>query len=206
MKEHPLICKDSVLRNIMAGIQTQDRRPVKGLEDWRDMHPHESIDGVWLFPDAIGNYAKVKSPFGAPGDRLWVRECFNPHYFGYQKPGYRADYDAAKVGDVVPEPKWTPSIHMPRWACRTTLLVKRVWVHRIQDITEEDAIAEGVDYKITEADAKARALSGHDPYGVRWNTPTPREAFRGLWESIYPGSWERNYWVWACEFEREDAT
>jgi len=73
-----------------------------------------------------------------------------------------------------------PSIHMPRWASRINLLVKRVWVERVQDISERDATAEGIGHPLTR-DCK-----------------TP--AFLRLWESIYgPG----NPWVWCCEYERE---
>ena len=86
---------------------------------------------------------------------------------------------------------------MPRWACRLTLKVKRVWVHRIQDISEEDAMAEGC--FVTGGLYRG---SVHPVKGTRKGFATAGHAFRDLWESIYPGSWDRNDWVWACEFEK----
>ena len=125
--------------------------------------------------------AEVKSPFGVPGDLLWVREAwleFEP----YHRPprfAYRADITDSEQEQIRKEYgyKWKPSIHMPRWASRLTLRVRRVWVERVQDISEQDATGEGL---------KAR------------------DAFEALWDSIYAGrglGWTSNPLVWACEFE-----
>ena len=210
MNEHPLLCTDSVVQNFLNGTQTQDRRPVK----MRDM------DATRVVPDLLGQNVwyidgdparSVRSPFGVAGDRLWVREahrlwfptCPNGEPLGSGwKVRYRADMRQrwTKIGwdegdqymspedagvDTEPAP-WRPSIHMPRFACRLTLRVQRVWVHRVQEISEADAQAEGIT---------------DEQYAL--DLGTYRLAFRALWESLYPGSWDRNDWVWACEVERE---
>lgn len=154
MKEYPRLFKDEMVRAIMAGRKTQTRSPVP-----KKQQPGPMIDGAFCRSDGrwawqVGGYtsgAPFKSPFGGPGDRLWVRECFQmtrPKRSGERfivrnpAPGlgdlhYRADQESD------PPPKWRPSIHMPRWACRTLLEVLDVRLERIQDITEEDAKAEG---------------------------------------------------------------
>jgi len=96
---------------------------------------------------------------------------------------------------------WRPSIHMPRWASRITLEIVSVRVERLQEISEEDAVAEGIaplPLQTNEpgcwwsADATARGMHGR----------TPRAAFKRLWDSIYgPGSWDANPWVWQIEFK-----
>jgi hypothetical protein len=90
--------------------------------------------------------------------------------------------------DDMPLPtRWRPSIHMPRWACRTKLPNKRVWLERVQEISEEDAQAEGV------------LIVPHD--GQDWTIDDPcRRQFADLWHSIY-GTWDANPWVWCSEFE-----
>lgn len=141
----------------------------------------------------------VKCPYGEPGDLLWVRETFAKDglckgFLGDQKPSilYRASDEADRIEDEVPFGiKWKPSIFMPRWASRITLKVKSVRVERVQDITNNHAIDEGIHGKKTE---------------------TPRSynvtcmKFSNLWDSINckrPGcSWGENPWVWVISFEK----
>ena len=90
---------------------------------------------------------------------------------------------------------WRPSIHMPRWASRITLEVTGVRVERLQDISEADAYAEGIEQTdfIEEAEHQEPATGA----------PPGRYAYRALWESINgPDSWTANPWVWAVEFKR----
>ena len=142
-----------------------------------------------------------------PGDILYVREAFCPNYFdeyiaGYRKDmrgnrnAYKADYHKEVVGDAVPEPKWHPSIHMPKEAARIFLKVKDVRVERLQDITAENAIKEGVQRYIH--------LDGSlDEQGTR-------TAFIGIWNSTIKNSdldrygWDANPFVWVIEFEKCD--
>jgi hypothetical protein len=122
--------------------------------------------------------------YGQPGDRLWVKETF---WTGGTKEetAYRADAEmpssATKMGC-----KWKPSIFMPRKASRITLEIVNVRVERLQNITEEDANAEGI------------------PSRMSVQTLTPAVAdYAALWESINGyGSWTMNPWVWVIEFKK----
>ncbi|EPR2495279.1 hypothetical protein SN05_01907 [Serratia marcescens] len=155
----------------------------------------------WAESNATGTHqrsALFSCPFGQVGDRLWVREAYQGPLFNFdqmetyledtskfERPEfceYRADggktpeyYDAddnLRFG-------WKPSIHMPRWASRITLEITGVSVERLQDISEEDAIAEG----------------GTKHFNIDWFGP--------LWASIYGvDSWNANPWVWVIAFHR----
>jgi hypothetical protein len=130
-------------------------------------------------------------PHGQPGDRLWVRETFA--YPNDQVTIYRANWreDAITRGlDNIPKDdsgiRWTPSIHMPRWASRITLEITNIRVKRLNEITRGGALQEGC------------------PFGVRGDQGSgPREWFADLWESINgTGSWGVNPWVWVIEFRK----
>jgi hypothetical protein len=107
--------------------------------------------------------------------------------------------------------KWKPSIHMPRAASRILLEVVSVRVERLQDISEADAVAEGIKaltkdgrtikYGIPDRDG----LPGNDNDGWHWCNwmPDASLAYRRLWQEINGfGSWEANPWVWVVEFTR----
>jgi hypothetical protein len=153
---------------------------------------------------------------GVPGDRLWVRETWGigtrpcPARGWVDGVEYRADsIDAVDPEEEIPlhvlDPmpddaekwrgKWRPSIHMPRWASRLTLEVTDVRVQRVQDITKEDAIAEGFEPAPVHGKwAGARDDGGH------WSA---RKPFADAWASIYGAeSWERGDWCWAVTFKR----
>lgn len=143
-------------------------------------------------------------PYGQPGDLLWARETFLSVYkmdwndmFVVDDTGnyveelwYRAnaglpdapEYRYLVDDEHVPTP-WKPSIHMPRWASRITLRITEVRVQRLQECSNEDAIAEGIGSPLD-----ARYAAAHE--------------YRALWESINgPESWTANPWVWALTFE-----
>jgi len=166
-------------------------------------------------------------PFGKPGDRLWVRETWRMGESGdweWEEGTHAIDYRADSrtlfqpFGDRYPhgdpdadpsewlprchehhedQKRWRPSIHMPRWASRIDLLVKDVRVERLQDISEEDAIAEG---------AEERPAHGLmcDPKRGRLDHWQFRQGFRELWDSINTAKhpWSSNPYVWVVEFER----
>jgi hypothetical protein len=147
------------------------------------------------------------NPYGKPGDLLWVRETWGavwpadePVPLRQCEIEYRADLPPgctdrpgewpADEGNGPEVPKWRPSIHMPRWASRITLRITDIRVERLQDITEDDARAEGCDSAAWEDEAG----NGINSY---------RESFAFLWGQIKgPGAWDENPWVWVVVFER----
>ena len=139
-----------------------------------------------------------RCPCGQPGDRLWVRETFalgEPPYFGV---AYRAD-EGDNPEDVGGErQKWTPSIHMPRYLSRITLEITDINAERVQDITEDDARAEGVNPEF-------RTVVARSDGGPDYHIPCSyRGGFANTWDAIYakrPGlSWDENPWIWAITF------
>ena len=179
MNERPILFSAPMVRAILAGTKTQTRRVVK--------------------PQAIGQWGPVvPCPYGQPGDRLWVRESLaydseRGHYYAATEPGTLGnpsgrtyvDYDNETPAIGLPA-RSIPCIHMPRWASRITLEFTAVRVERLQDISEADAVAEGVRNSL------------HLP-GGRF----ARENFEHLWWTINgDGSWDANPWVWVVEFRR----
>jgi len=198
MKERPIIFNDEMVRAILEGRKTQTRRIMKPQMEFRNV---DDLFHSWtyrlknevrlLYPNAK-EIILAECPFGQPGDRLWVRECWAPVYSNPKSAIYRADGErqsGACCGCV-----WKPSIHMPRWASRTTLQVTGVRVERLQDIREEDARLEGAYW----------SNGAPDEYGNRTEHPVDaRDEFAALWESIYGDySWAANPWVWVVEFRR----
>ena len=167
-------------------------------------------------------------PYGKPGDQLWVRETFaeiceladpycecedkapnNPHHFieyradsGNKYPGqwddaYPDEIEHAKKEGFIP--RWKPSIFMPRWASRIQLHVERVRVERVQDISERDALAEGLEVFSQDAGNNFSIGSGK----IINTTREPIMAFHFLWDSINERrgfGWDKNPWVWVVEF------
>lgn len=123
-------------------------------------------------------------------DTLWIRETWSRDLGQYI---YRAD----GIWDDNKSITWKPSIHMPRAASRITLEVKRVWVERVQDISEEDAIAEGVD-EFSDGKQGLIYLFNGD------STREPLRAFEWPWDSINAKrgyGWDKNPWCWCVEFK-----
>jgi hypothetical protein len=205
MKERPIIFSAPMVRAIMSGAKTQTRRAVKV----RCHSICENDDGKlwpWSEDAELAEDFWHQCPFGEPGDRLWVRETWGalPHMLGgFQRESlrYRADGEYQNERDTW---RWRPSIHMPRWASRITLEITDVRVERLQDISEADAIAEGIDGAFVEGGRYWRNYSLSDAEAMcapMLNFPT--ESYRTLWESINgPGSWDANPWVWVIEFKK----
>lgn len=174
-------------------------------------HRHGGGESLWT----------IRCPYGQPGDRLIGKETWRTgwSYGGdYPTVQYKAtesaligseehpilDVVAGKFGTggheshaIVAKGRWRSSVHMPRWASRIHLEIVRVWVERLQDISEEDARAEGI------ADGGCINCGESEPCGCSLPTPSARDAFIYLWESINgPGSWEASPWVWVVEFRR----
>jgi hypothetical protein len=165
----------------------------------------------WWTPDnRMGREFRCR--YGQPGDTLWVRETWGaawpadePVPLRQCEIEYRADLPPgctdrpgewpADEGNGPEVPKWRPSIHMPRWASRITLRITDIRVERLQDISEDDAKAEGVSPSWLDED---------DNDTVRYRQPpTWRRGFARLWHEINgPGAWDANPWVWVISFER----
>lgn len=190
--KRPILFNGPMVRAILDGRKTETRRVVEPQPDpvCTDIAQWPSQRGsAWWSPGYLNADAEwdflpdIRCPY-APGDLLWVREAFNPHYFGMRSAAYRADWNGT-AADVTTEPRWTPSIHMPRWASRITLRVEEVRIERLQGIGEGGAQREGVD-----ADLRRESR---------------RAAFARLWDAINAGrgySWASDPWVWVVRFSR----
>lgn len=205
MKERPILFSGEMVKAILEGRKTQTRRVVKPQYE-NQLKQLPGFGDKWQHP--IGQLVEVvneKCPFGKVGDRLWVRESF-----AYLKPNSNDPSSSDKVHTIAykatdkspDEVKWKPSIHMPRAVSRLTLEVIGVRVERLQDISEEDAIAEGV---LNEAlpFEKTRWFD-YDQGRFNDDIVCGEECFMTLWDSINAKKcpWDSNPWVWVVEFEK----
>lgn len=193
MKYIPILFSTPMVQAILDGRKTQTRRVVKPQPShnvqWNGFGvscftPERHIEGRGKFPDGSG-IKFFKCPYGQVGDILWVRETFKeaPEECTWKKYSYKADY----ISHLAELGKWKPSLFMPKEACRIFLKITDVRVERLQDISEEDAISEGITY----------------PAGFSVEEDFPSLIFSELWESINGlESWDANPWVWVIEFER----
>lgn len=204
--------------------KTQTRRVVKPQPPKNcDMPLFDYSGHGWFFDnlDEDGDCSDVypdddtglRCPYGKPGDRLWVRETFwiehDSEYFGDRLVDCGADLSdqlsrvlyPATDDDPEPTPySWTyyskkPSIHMPRWASRITLELTGVRVERVQDISDDDIQAEGIEPLTPERKT--------GKIGATYTTF--RGCFENLWESINGPrgyGWAANPFVWVLEFRR----
>lgn len=197
MIERPILFNGEMVRAILDGRKTQTRRPV-----------HKDIASAIV---GAGENVLYRCPLGQAGDRLWVRETFQPFVDAYDidcmpnidyqtGKGYKISYPATDgidefqdidSGDIKSTCK--PSIHMPRWASRITLEITDIRVEPVQEIIEDDALAEG-------CEISGWLPSYSDPDNAscaetKWAT----DHFAELWNSIYK-NWDENPWVWVIEF------
>ncbi|WP_163350982.1 morphogenetic protein [Klebsiella aerogenes] len=219
MTERGMIFNGEMVRAILDGRKTQTRRPIKWKQT-RFTEIGEREDGSkWPWSEDAEHSCDFwhPCPFGAVGDRIWVRETFQGPLFDYeQMESYLEDSSKFEkpefcqyAADGKPAPEyydaddnlrygWRPSIHMPRWASRILLEITDVRVEKLNAISEKDATAEGV----------PPAGSLLPDYPGTFLTPkgdfaTAKVAFQRLWESIYgEESWKANGWVWVIEFKR----
>lgn len=176
MTERPIIFSAPMVQALLEGRKKQTRRIIKRPA---------ALNALSVFgPSMLLNPGCADLLPFAVGDVLWVRETWGLGLSDHGPcPRYRATLDY-QCGDKIKSPhegpfKWKPSIHMPRKFSRITLRVTEVRVQRLQDISFDDARAEGV----TEG--------------------MGTENFRKLWETIHgSGAWDANPWVAAITFER----
>ena len=207
MKARPILFNGEMVRAILNGRKTQTRRMVKFPinADPRYVTLTRMQDGfadgvrpVFGAPDEP-NWFSAKSQFGTIGDRLWVRETWMQDHSSEQQHALHK----ASWGNTPEGQRWTPSIHMPRWASRITLEITGVRVERVQEITEEDAKVEGVESVMFQNEQFWKAY-GSNPIpggGELTATRLAAQSFRTLWQSIY-ANWDANPWVWVHEFRR----
>lgn len=223
MRERPILFNADMVRAVLNGSKTQTRRimKVQPSADFSPMNMEFETDFTarWYTPSVVDKQGYLQPakkqvfgvaiedegytcPFGAVGDRLWVRETWRgvvainapeasqelgiARYVPDQEYCREVHYRATHEVDKEP---WRPSLHMPRWASRITLEITGVRVERLQDISQADAKAEGCWY----------GRGGGEPdFAV-----SPADHFPTLWASIYgEESWQANPWVWVIEFKR----
>lgn len=200
-RERPILMSGPLVRAVLDGRKSQTRRPISPVQP--------RADGRW----PAGRDPLPDCPFGQVSDRLWVREAW-----GLRRPFDRTDWHRGSLRGATeaiihdewavdyraawgPNQEgcfWRPSVHMPRWASRLTLRITDVRVERLQDISEEDARAEGVDPHPLRMDMDT---------GLPMERETARSAFARAWGGIYgTESWDANPFVWTISFEREVAS
>lgn len=257
VKERPILFSGPLVRAILDGRKTQTRRLVRpqpppqtvawnfiaASTDGDRRHKFEPRDIVDDIEARCGE--PIRSPYGLPGDRLWVRETWQYNGTCHTSPEgvrgftsitaavtYRADgtrrsgidvsgtYPAAHPKQptwLTPEElsvwwaRWRPSIHMPRWASRIDLEVTKVGVERLQDITAEDVMAEGVQVPAAPDGSPLLRITGkHAPTDYLDSLAEPpsanellRAEFASLWDGINAkiASWASNPWVWVVGFK-----
>lgn len=218
MKARPIIMNGDMVRALLDGRKVQTRRVIK--EPCNGVTTDIEDGEAWI-TNQNDEWVPRVSPFGQPGDLLWVRETCRAHE---DEPGldcvrYAADhgfrpiedtpeaadlfvqlasYGMKKSGQV--ECRTVPSIHMPRWASRLTLKIINVRVERLREISEADSEAEGISpYDVSMLDEEEIQLLD----APLTDSETPfKNGFALLWSSIYGSeSWEANPWVWVIDFE-----
>jgi hypothetical protein len=212
LKELPILFSGDMVRALLDDRKTQTRRvvkpqpPAEAKDVFTFHHPDPRTHFYGFDGEALMDWAQP-CPYGEVGDRLYVRETWqhSNHPLGpYDEDClvfYRADYlddplgpDLERSADGMRR-QWRPSIHMPRTASRITLEVTGARVERLQDVSEADAIAEGV----TIAD---RHMNGYCA-GAHW--PPSIRAYAELWDSLNGQrgyGWDVNPSVWVVEFKR----
>lgn len=210
MADRPILFSGAMIRAILAGRKTQTRRLFQ-LPKWAVPGTLEiDDDGPYACAEISGCLAKVPTRINV-GDRLWVREAWRCNgwatdvatifYSASEGEGYTAMCEQFPVADKQPlriTAGWRPSIHMPRWASRLSLTVTDVRVERLQDISEQDAVAEGC----FKGKASGRVFASEGAMhlgGEEW--ANARDWYADLWDSINDeDKWDANPWVAAYTF------
>lgn len=188
----PILSNTEMVRSILEGRKTVTRRAIRPQPEGRPIRMTENSCYPGCY--AIEGTPRVIRPPYQPVDILYVRETWNgdwcDHYI------YKADGGSAKAAGYTAEPKWRPSIHMPREAARLFLRVTGVRVERLKDIDGHGILKEGIDNG-----------KSNPAMGTRWENMQSM-AFAELWNSTLKSAdlplygWAANPWVWVIEFER----
>ena len=214
----PIIFSGPMIRALLDGRKQQTRRIMK---------PQPVCDGRWWqwkgcswgddnIPVGPGQYSPMDfCPYGDPGDLLWVRETFitgqtleendklaNDERIWLRADGVLTDWlgDDGYRTENIP---WKPSIHMPRRASRLTLELTGVRVERLNDISEADALAQGVVHDRTASYSRFHVPGVEHPAKdfPELSRTNAREMYAALWDCLHgSGEWLGNPWVWALQF------
>ena len=208
MKFHPTLFSTEMVIAILDNRKKQTRRIIKPQPLKQLFYVNM---GYWSEEPENLKYPYLKSRYQI-GDVLWVRETL------YQNGELALEYDADSEeinSEIIPldfnvkidkhgnyKCCKIPSIYMPKWACRIFLKITNIKVERLNDISEEDAIAEGCSL-YGPFDEYRGALRNNES-AMKYNAfSKASRAFRNIWESINSEeSWKSNPWVWVVEFER----
>lgn len=222
MRERPILFSAPMVRAILEGRKVQTRRVVKPQPKVAQLLTHS---GWSAWHDEKGQ--PLRNRYGQPGDRLWVRETFarwtaRELFSGRPIPtlSFRAGRPVLRLPDDAPfllpleqwdrgwdddlkpaDVRWRPSIHMPRAASRITLEITDVRVQRLQECSEADAIAEGIerDDEGRWTDYLCQGFGGYFDHPAQG----ARLSYASLWDAINgAGAWNANPWVWALTFRR----
>lgn len=214
----PIIFSYDNIPGILEGRKTQTRRAIKP-QPWGYDPFFVPETGLWEFCDDQETDPKhhiFKCPYGIPGDQLWVRESWAQLSVRYVSVGDPEDGDSdAEIEemDCIPSQEplmgktlykaddpyaarwWFPSIFMPRWASRITLDVVKIRIQRLQDITREDCIAEGITdqiaYQAVRTPRRDRLYAHAAAYADLWDSLNLKRGF----------GWDENPMVWVVEFK-----
>jgi len=232
MREKPIPFNAEMVLAVLAGRKTQTRRIVTVPWGKRSKtvpySPYfEEEDGRLFFQDEYGDHhdfeKKWKCPYGNIGDHLWVREpwCVYPKH-DHLKPSEIphpegiGDIDNFRNLDIcyLSTPingynmgRYRSPRFMPHWASRITLEIKNIRVERVQDISAQDCMREGIREVTKDGISKKYCIYDSGDYSsTPWqNMPrTAKGAFKNLWNSINEKrglGWDKNPWVWVVEFE-----
>jgi hypothetical protein len=229
VKERPILMSAPMVRALLSGAKTMTRRPVKP----QPPATAKGFEAITSRPEDYYDFVEVsgghdaqflRCPYGRVGERLWVKETWAIDQCGprvsldketwsegwpLSRLRYVATDEAPSTDRSTNKGYWwnkRSSMFMPRWASRITLEITGVRVERLQDISEADAIAEGVLHwgaNMNQAEAATAALFAAVSHCVTKSESVPIWLFHQLWESINgDDSWKLNPWLWVVEFKR----
>ena len=204
----PILFSGEMVRAILEGRKTQTRRIVKMRDgslmqdDDLSTHLDNSFDCVMDFTKTYPYWQKLNCPYGNINDVLWVRETFqettwlhpSDENYGYI---YKASENGREWAANDERWKWKPSLFMPKSACRLFLKITKIRIERLQDISEQDAISEGIDSEFdTYLDYEQKETLGS------YYLLSARDSYESLWAKINgQDSWDENPFVWVISFE-----
>ncbi|MDA3943684.1 MAG: hypothetical protein PF694_09120 [Bacteroidetes bacterium] len=200
MKESPILFSTDMVKAILEGRKTQTRR-INSLEGVNENPVNwlvKVINGFAFFYNSnTDKNLDIKCPYGQTGDLLWVREKFETETDGTVK--FFAGNNEVEHNTAYRQlTKWRPSIHMPKAAARIWLQITNVCIERLQDISDKDAIAEGIEKHPNDKTNVHYRNYHHEDFLMI----TPKFSFKTLWEKTTGfDSWDANPWVWVITYK-----